>query len=221
MAGLDIVQDIADYRRHVQREWGVEIDVRVGINTGLVVVGAVGSDLRMEYSALGDAINLAARMEQTAQPGTVQIAEPTYRLVSALFDVEALGVSRSRARTNLCPPTRCWRPKWNLAACADPGLESPLVGRDAEFEILRRALDELEQGHGGILSLVAEAGLGKSRLVAEARQLAPILVARVVNGLKAVPSPMRPTRRMPPSSTSSPPALTFNKTKHQTEVPRP
>ena len=174
LAGLDIVQDIADYRRHIQREWGIEIDVRVGINTGLVVVGAVGSDLRMEYSALGDAINLAARMEQTAQPGTVQIAEPTYKLISPLFDVEDLGRIEVKGKDE---PVSTYRV---LAAKVDPGrlrgiqgLESPLVGRDAEFEILRRALDELEQGHGGILSLVAEAGLGKSRLVAEARQLAP------------------------------------------------
>ena len=67
------------------------MNVRVGINTGLVVVGAVGSDLRLEYTAMGDAINLAARMEQTAEPGTVQIAEDTYRLVAPLFETASLG----------------------------------------------------------------------------------------------------------------------------------
>jgi class 3 adenylate cyclase len=77
LAGLDIVTAIVPYRERIKQEWGIELDVRVGINTGLVVVGAVGSDLRMEYTALGDAINLAARMEQTAAPGTVQIAYDT------------------------------------------------------------------------------------------------------------------------------------------------
>src|SRR3990170_7760560 len=66
LAGLDIVSSIFPYKEMVLREWGIEFDVRIGINTGLVVVGAVGSDLRMEYTAMGDAINLAARMEQTA-----------------------------------------------------------------------------------------------------------------------------------------------------------
>ncbi len=74
LAGLDMVQGIRLYREEVKRKWRLDFQVRVGINTGLVVVGEVGSDLRVEYTAMGDAINLAARMEQTAQPDTVQIA---------------------------------------------------------------------------------------------------------------------------------------------------
>ena len=90
LAGLSIVEGIRAYRAGLPPA-AAELDVRVGINTGLVVVGAVGSDLRLEYSAIGDAINLAARMEQTAAPGTVQIAEDTYRLVAGQFEVEPLG----------------------------------------------------------------------------------------------------------------------------------
>ena len=84
-AGLEIIWGIAPYREEVQAQWGIDIEVRVGINTGLVVVGEVGSDLRVEYTALGDAINLAARMEQTAQPGTVQISVDNLALLTLLF----------------------------------------------------------------------------------------------------------------------------------------
>ena len=77
LAGLDIIAGFDAYQEEVLNKFGLPIKARVGINTGMVVVGAVGSDLRMEYTAMGDAINLAARMEQTAEPGTVQIAEET------------------------------------------------------------------------------------------------------------------------------------------------
>ena len=90
-AGLDIISGIADYREHVRTEHGLDLDVRVGIHTGPVMVGQVGSDLRLEYTAMGDAVNVAARMEQTAEPGTVQITAETYRLVEPFFDVEARG----------------------------------------------------------------------------------------------------------------------------------
>ena len=78
LAGLEILAAIEPYKQEIKSKWGFDFDVRVGINTGLVVVGEVGSDLRVEYTALGDAVNLAARMEQTAEPGTVQISEQTH-----------------------------------------------------------------------------------------------------------------------------------------------
>jgi class 3 adenylate cyclase len=90
LAGLEIIRKIQPYSEQVKRQWDINLTVRVGINTGLVVVGEVGSDLRVEYTALGDAINLAARMEQNAEPGTVLVAESTYRLVAPLFDIEVI-----------------------------------------------------------------------------------------------------------------------------------
>jgi class 3 adenylate cyclase len=90
LAGLEIQRSIQPYEEEIRERYGVRFALRVGINTGLVVVGAVGSDLRMEYTAIGDAINLAARMEQTAAPGSVQLSEETYKLVAPLFEFEAL-----------------------------------------------------------------------------------------------------------------------------------
>ena len=90
LAGLDIINGIQPFRRRISKRYKLDFNLRIGINTGLVVVGGVGSDLFMEYSALGDAINIASRMEQTAQPGTIQIAENTYRQVKYFFDVEEI-----------------------------------------------------------------------------------------------------------------------------------
>ena len=106
LAGLDILARFQRFGEQSIAQHGTRITARIGINTGLVVVGAVGSDLRMEYTAMGDAINLAARMEQTARPGTVQIAEETYRLVAPLFDVEPLGDIEVKGRSQ---PVRAWR----------------------------------------------------------------------------------------------------------------
>jgi class 3 adenylate cyclase len=78
LAGLDIIKGIGPFREQIKREYGFDFDVRVGINTGPVVVGDVGSSQAAEYTAMGDTVNVAARMEQTAKPGTVQLAESTH-----------------------------------------------------------------------------------------------------------------------------------------------
>ncbi len=167
-AGLDIVSGIALYKEQVRAERGLDLDVRVGINTGPVMVGQVGSDLRLEYTAMGDAVNVAARMEQTAEPGTVQITAETRRLVEPLFDLEGRGGIEVKGKSE---PVEAFRV---LGRRAEPGPTrgmrgSPLVGRDREMEELRGAVEEAQSGGGRIVSLIGEAGLGKSRLVAETR----------------------------------------------------
>ncbi|MCW5860458.1 MAG: AAA family ATPase [Caldilineales bacterium] len=173
LAGLEILEGMKTYAEQVRRRWKLEMGVRVGINTGLVVVGAVGSDLRMEYTAMGDAINLAARMEQTAQPGTVQIAHDTYKLTAPLFEFEDLGGIEVKGKAEPAPAYRVLRPKTQPGRLRGiAGLESPLVGREYEMNRLRQALVALTAGSGQFVAVMGEAGLGKSRLVSEFRTTA-------------------------------------------------
>ncbi len=169
LAGLDIVTAMSSFKEKVARTWDLDLDVRVGINTGLVMVGPVGSDLQMEYTALGDAINVAARMEQTAEPGTVQISQETYERVEPLFEFEDLGQMMVKGKNEPIRTYRPLRPKRQPGRLRGiEGLVSPMVGRSAELERLASALKRLVTGAGGIFCLMGEAGLGKSRLIQEA-----------------------------------------------------
>jgi class 3 adenylate cyclase/predicted ATPase len=171
LAGLEIIAGFEAYREHVTQRWGVDINLRVGINSGLVVVGAVGSDQRTEYTAMGDAINVAARLEQAAEPGTVQIGEDTYRAVAPYFEVQELGGVRVKGKRE---PVRAYRVLHQKRAPdrsrGIEGLQAPLVGRDQEMATLRNVVENLRQGRGQIVCLLGEAGLGKSRLIEELRK---------------------------------------------------
>jgi class 3 adenylate cyclase/tetratricopeptide (TPR) repeat protein len=171
LAALEILEEVGPYRDRIRRDWDIDIDVRVGINTGLVVVGAVGSDLRVEYTAMGDAVNLAARMEQTAAPGTVQITADTKRLVERLFEFEDIGGVEVKGVDEPVPAFRVVRalPRPDDLRGIE-GLSAPLTGRGDEFAAMREAIECVATtGRGRIVSVMAEAGLGKSRLVREVR----------------------------------------------------
>ena len=166
LAGLEIVNGIEPYWDAIEKKWGSRLNVRIGINTGLVVVGAVGSDLKMEYTAIGDAINLASRMEQTAAPGSVQVSENTYRLAAPLFEWEALGVQEVRGRAE---PVKVYQPVRKRDAPGRlrgiEGLSSPLIGRADDLQKIAGALETLRLGRGGAVFITGEAGLGKTRLL--------------------------------------------------------
>ena len=164
-AGLEIIDAMARYGQDVEENWGIPIEVRVGINTGLVVVGEVGSDLRVEYTALGDAINLAARMEQTAEPGTVQVTQETLALTGGAFTVEALGPVEVKGKSR---PVETFRPLRfvDAAVLVD---DADFVGREDETEVLVEQAARLAGGSGWILSIIGEAGVGKSRLLDQLR----------------------------------------------------
>ena len=171
LAGLEIQAGIKPYAEEIRLRHGLEFGLRVGINTGLVVVGEIGSDLRMEYTAIGDAINLAARMEQTAQVGTIQISDETYKLVAPFFDVEPLGEVEVKGKS---APIKTYRVLGTKSAPGHlrglEGLTSPLVGREAQLGLLKARMKDLAEGTGSVVAVVGEAGLGKSTLIAELKK---------------------------------------------------
>lgn len=170
-AALGIRDAVKRFAEELERERGLTIQVRIGLNTGLVVVGDVGSDWRVEYTAIGDAVNLAARMESTAAPGTVLISENTHRFVRSIFDFQPLGPIQVKGKRMPVEVYEVLGEKAVRGATRGvEGISSELVGRDREFETLLTCLGRVQQGQGQIVSVIGEAGLGKSRLVTEAHQ---------------------------------------------------
>ncbi|HEX6287110.1 MAG TPA: adenylate/guanylate cyclase domain-containing protein, partial [Acidimicrobiia bacterium] len=162
-AGLEIVAATAGYSETVEKRWGVPAHVRVGIHTGLVVVGAMGSDLRVEYTALGDAINVAARMEQTAEPDTVRVTGHTLSLTNGVFEAEELGPIDVKGKSEPVPAYRVIRYLGRPSASG----EGPIVGRADELAVLDEVRSVVTSGSGKIVSVIADAGVGKTRLVEE------------------------------------------------------
>ncbi len=188
LAGLDIVNGITPYAAEIKAEFGIDLNVRVGINTGLVVLGEFGAERSFEYTAMGDGINLAARMEQTAEPGTVQITGATYELVAPLFEIESLGRIDVKGKAEPVPAYRVLNRKvepGRLRGLA--GSETPLVGRSSELFKLRTVFEELKIGRSQIVSLIGDAGLGKSRLIDEIRRVWEELAPEYASGTFGYP----------------------------------
>jgi tetratricopeptide (TPR) repeat protein len=168
LAGLEIIEGIKPFRENLVSENHLDFNVRVGINTGVAVVGEVGTAMAGEYTAMGDAVNLASRMEQTAAPGSIQITDETYRLVAPWIIAESIGGTAIKGKSEPVPVYRVLRKKEiPSGARGITGISSPLVGRDTELQIVSSMVSNLFQGQGGILTLIGEAGLGKSRLIDE------------------------------------------------------
>lgn len=173
-AALDILTAIRQYAGQLPnggRAGGLQM--RVGLNTGLVVVGNIGTRTHMEYLAVGDTVNLAARMQSAAEPDTVLISENTMRHVPGLFDVADLGRISVKGRAEAVQVYRVLAKRQGaIRARGIPGLTSPMVGRQAEFAALMQIIRDLRQRgtSGALVSVIGEAGLGKSRLVAEWRK---------------------------------------------------
>jgi class 3 adenylate cyclase/tetratricopeptide (TPR) repeat protein len=168
-AALRMQESVKRYAQEVRRTEAVSIQIRVGLNSGEVVVRSIGSDLRMDYTAVGQTTHLAARMEQLATPGSILLTTDTLRLVEGYVQVAPLGpvnVKGLPAPVEVYELTAAGLARTRLQAAAIRGL-TRFVGREAEVEHLRRVLAGAGAGHGQVVAIVGEAGVGKSRLVHE------------------------------------------------------
>src|SRR5262249_10998214 len=168
-AALGMQAAMRVYTEEVRRTRGLELRMRVGLNSGEVVVRAIGNDLHMDYSAVGETTHLAARMEQLATPGSSRLSVATLRLVEGLVQVSALGpvpVKGLVEPVEVFELTGARTMRRRLQVAAARGL-TPFVGRQYELEALHQALARAQMGHGQVVALVGDAGVGKSRLVYE------------------------------------------------------
>jgi class 3 adenylate cyclase/tetratricopeptide (TPR) repeat protein len=168
-AALRMQESVNRYGAAVQRAAGIPIQIRVGLNSGEVVVRAIGSDLHMDYTAVGQTVHLAARMEQTAMAGSILLSSDTLRLAEGFVEVRPLGpvnVKGLSQAVEVYEATGGGPVRSRLQAAAIRGL-TRFVGRDAEVAQLRRALERAGSGHGQLVATVGEPGVGKSRLVHE------------------------------------------------------
>src|SRR5262245_3891522 len=163
-AALRMQERVKRHAEGVFNALGVNLQVRVGLNSGEVVVAAIGNDLRMDYTAIGRTTHLAARMEQLASPGSILMTPATLKLAEGFVAVRSLGtipVKGLAVPLQVHELTGVGPARTRLQAIARRGL-TRLVGRDAELEQLHRAQQLANDGHGQVVALVAEAGVGKS-----------------------------------------------------------
>jgi class 3 adenylate cyclase len=168
-AALAMQAAMRPYTDEVRRSRGLELRIRVGLHSGEVVVRAIGNDLHMDYSAVGETTHLAARMEQLATPGSIRLTAETLRLAEGFIQVQSLGpvpVKGLVAPVEVFELVGASGIRRRLQAAAARGL-TRFVGRQAELTALQQALERAGTGHGQVVALVGEAGVGKSRLVYE------------------------------------------------------
>ncbi|KRR18785.1 ATP-binding protein [Bradyrhizobium retamae] len=168
-AALRMQQTIARYAEEIRRAYGAPITIRVGINSGEIVVSSINNDLYMDYTVVGQTAHLASRMEQMAMPGSVLAAADTIRLVEGYVEAKSLGEMTIKGLANpveVFEITEGGFERTKLQAAASRGL-TPFVGRELEIQQLTQALDHARGGHGQVVAVVGEPGMGKSRLIHE------------------------------------------------------
>jgi class 3 adenylate cyclase/tetratricopeptide (TPR) repeat protein len=174
-AALAIQRALTEYGEKVKEECGIEFKMRVGLNSGPVIVGSIGNDLRMDYTAIGDTINLASRMEKLADSGTILVSADTHKMARDFFEFKPLGKLKVKGKEEPAEAYELIQAsgiQTRFEAAIVKGL-TKFVGREKETEALKEAFEKAQSGYGQVVGVVGEAGVGKSRLLLELRRMLP------------------------------------------------
>jgi class 3 adenylate cyclase len=174
-AALSIQKVMEEYGERIKKDIGVEFKMRIGLNSGHVIVGSIGDYLRMDYSAVGDTTNLASRMENAAELGSVLVSENTHRIVRSYFEFESVGEIEVKGKEK---PQLAYKliktgdVETRIEASIAKGL-SRFVGRPNSLPALMEVWEKAKSGSGQVVGIVGEAGVGKSRILLEFRNRLP------------------------------------------------
>jgi class 3 adenylate cyclase/tetratricopeptide (TPR) repeat protein len=174
-AAISIQKAINEYGEWVKNRYRIDFKMRIGLNSGPVVVASIGDDLRMDYTAIGDTTNLASRMEGVAGPGIILTSDHTHRLVRDFFDFEPLGkiaVKGKEEPQETYKLLKAGKVETRIEAAAAKGF-TRFVGRQNSMAALLEAYEKMRSGTGQVVGIVGEAGVGKSRLLLETRNRLP------------------------------------------------
>ncbi len=171
-AALGMLDFLRTFNRRLESEYGLALHVRIGLNAGTVIAGTVGSDLRMQYTVIGDTVNLASRLEELAIPDTILVSQTVWAATEALFDYLPHGSVTVKGREAPAETFEVVGLRTHPGQIRGVrGLHSPMIGRDRELAQLRQAIDGVVQrNEGHVVLLTGEAGIGKTRLVRESKR---------------------------------------------------
>lgn len=168
-AALSVQHALEEYGEKIKKEYSMEFKMRIGLNSGHVIVGSIGDDLRMDYTAVGDITNLAARMENLATPGSVLVSANSHRLAADFFEFKSKGKLEIKGKTEkqeIFELIKAGEVETRIGASVAKGL-TRFVGRKEPLAVLNAAYEKVQSGSGQVIGIVGEAGVGKSRLLLE------------------------------------------------------